>query len=220
MATLIHDDIVDGAHVRRGRAAAWTAHGADAARAAGDHLFAAAFAALAATGSQRLSRCSPRRRWRSRAARRSSACNGTIPSTTVDAYLRALCAQDRLAVRGGLCPRAWRRVRPDCSGSRSRSSTTSSTAPARPSRPGRSRHRPARRHADAAAPPRRPRGRGRPAGARRRPARGALVRVAATGALARSARRRSTRCVPGEPRRRRPSRGARGARRRSRRRNR
>jgi octaprenyl-diphosphate synthase len=51
MATLIHDDIVDGAHVRRGRAAAWTAHGADAARAAGDHLFAAAFAALAETGS-------------------------------------------------------------------------------------------------------------------------------------------------------------------------
>ena len=44
MATLVHDDIVDGAHLRRGRAAAWTAHGADAAKAAGDHLFAAAFA--------------------------------------------------------------------------------------------------------------------------------------------------------------------------------
>jgi octaprenyl-diphosphate synthase len=53
MATLVHDDIVDGADLRRGRAAAWTAHGADAAKAAGDHLFAAAFAALAATGSHR-----------------------------------------------------------------------------------------------------------------------------------------------------------------------
>ena len=50
MATLVHDDIVDGAHVRRGRAAAWTAHGAEAAKAAGDHLFAAAFAVVARTG--------------------------------------------------------------------------------------------------------------------------------------------------------------------------
>ncbi len=52
MASLVHDDIVDGAHLRRGRAAAWTAHGADAAKAAGDHLFAAAFALLARTGSR------------------------------------------------------------------------------------------------------------------------------------------------------------------------
>jgi len=51
MATLVHDDIVDGAQLRRGRAAAWTSHGPEAAKAAGDHLFAAAFAALAATGS-------------------------------------------------------------------------------------------------------------------------------------------------------------------------
>ena len=52
MASLVHDDIVDGAHLRRGRAAAWTAHGADAAKAAGDHLFAAAFTVLASTGSR------------------------------------------------------------------------------------------------------------------------------------------------------------------------
>ena len=51
MASLIHDDIVDGAHLRRGRAAAWTAHGAAPAKAAGDHLFAAAFATLASNGS-------------------------------------------------------------------------------------------------------------------------------------------------------------------------
>jgi geranylgeranyl pyrophosphate synthase len=50
MATLVHDDIVDGALVRRGRAAAWTAHGAEPAKAAGDHLFALAFAELSAAG--------------------------------------------------------------------------------------------------------------------------------------------------------------------------
>ena len=50
MATLVHDDLIDGARVRRGRAAAWTAYGADAARAAGDYLFARAFSELAARG--------------------------------------------------------------------------------------------------------------------------------------------------------------------------
>ena len=49
-ATLVHDDLIDGARVRRGRAAAWTAHGPDAARAAGDYLFSRAFAELAQTG--------------------------------------------------------------------------------------------------------------------------------------------------------------------------
>ena len=50
MATLVHDDLIDRAAVRRGRAAAWTEHGAEAAKAAGDHLFARAFSELAATG--------------------------------------------------------------------------------------------------------------------------------------------------------------------------
>jgi geranylgeranyl pyrophosphate synthase len=47
MATLVHDDLIDGATVRRGRPAAWSEHGAGAARAAGDYLFARAFAVLA-----------------------------------------------------------------------------------------------------------------------------------------------------------------------------
>jgi geranylgeranyl pyrophosphate synthase len=51
MASLVHDDIVDEARLRRGRAAAWTAHGPFAAKATGDHLFARAFAILAGTGS-------------------------------------------------------------------------------------------------------------------------------------------------------------------------
>ena len=50
MATLVHDDLIDGAHFRRGKAAAWSVHGAAAARATGDYLFARAFAELTATG--------------------------------------------------------------------------------------------------------------------------------------------------------------------------
>jgi geranylgeranyl pyrophosphate synthase len=50
MATLVHDDLIDQAHYRRGKAAAWASHGPDAARATGDYLFARAFAELAATG--------------------------------------------------------------------------------------------------------------------------------------------------------------------------
>lgn len=50
MATLVHDDLVDGAAVRRGRASAWSEHGEETAKAAGDYLFARAFSVLAETG--------------------------------------------------------------------------------------------------------------------------------------------------------------------------
>ena len=80
MATLVHDDLIDGARVRRGRAAAWTAHGADAARAAGDYLFARAFAELAAEGDPSRSACSPTPPSRSRAARRCSGASATTPT--------------------------------------------------------------------------------------------------------------------------------------------
>jgi geranylgeranyl pyrophosphate synthase len=50
MATLVHDDLIDGAALRRGRAAAWSEHGEDAARATGDYLFARAFSVVAETG--------------------------------------------------------------------------------------------------------------------------------------------------------------------------
>jgi geranylgeranyl pyrophosphate synthase len=49
MATLVHDDLLDGADLRRGRATVWAAHGEAAAKAAGDYLFARAFAQLART---------------------------------------------------------------------------------------------------------------------------------------------------------------------------
>jgi geranylgeranyl pyrophosphate synthase len=50
MATLVHDDLVDGARLRRGLPAAWSVYGADAAKAAGDYLYACAFTVLARTG--------------------------------------------------------------------------------------------------------------------------------------------------------------------------
>jgi geranylgeranyl pyrophosphate synthase len=53
MATLVHDDLIDGASMRRGHASAWSAHGPHAAKAAGDYLFARAFAELSATGDRR-----------------------------------------------------------------------------------------------------------------------------------------------------------------------
>ena len=50
MATLVHDDLIDRAHFRRGKAAAWSIYGPEAARATGDYLFARAFSELSATG--------------------------------------------------------------------------------------------------------------------------------------------------------------------------
>jgi len=49
MATLVHDDLIDGAEVRRGKTAAWSEHGPLAAKTVGDYLFSRAFAELAAT---------------------------------------------------------------------------------------------------------------------------------------------------------------------------
>jgi geranylgeranyl pyrophosphate synthase len=57
MATLVHDDLIDRARYRRGREAAWASHGPAAACAAGDYLFARAFAELAATGDAAAVRC-------------------------------------------------------------------------------------------------------------------------------------------------------------------
>ena len=50
VATLVHDDLIDGAELRRGRSSAWHEHGEGAARAGGDFLFSRAFAELAEVG--------------------------------------------------------------------------------------------------------------------------------------------------------------------------
>ena len=47
MATLVHDDLLDGATMRRGHETVVASHGADAAVQVGDYLFAQAFAELA-----------------------------------------------------------------------------------------------------------------------------------------------------------------------------
>ena len=50
VATLVHDDVIDRAALRRGRSSAWQEHGEGAARAGGDYLFSRAFAELASAG--------------------------------------------------------------------------------------------------------------------------------------------------------------------------
>jgi geranylgeranyl pyrophosphate synthase len=49
MASLVHDDLIDRAALRRGHATAWKTHGSVGARATGDYLYARAFSELAAT---------------------------------------------------------------------------------------------------------------------------------------------------------------------------
>ncbi len=121
MATLVHDDLVDGARLRRGLPAAWSVYGADAAKAAGDYLYACAFAVLAATRR----RCSGRD---ARGRRRSASSRGEAmqklqthdPDTPVDGLPRALCAEDGEAVRGGVPARLERRRATRCVWARSR----------------------------------------------------------------------------------------------------
>ena len=50
MATLVHDDLLDAAPIRRGRRTVWREHGPTVACATGDYLFARAFAELTETG--------------------------------------------------------------------------------------------------------------------------------------------------------------------------
>jgi octaprenyl-diphosphate synthase len=87
MATLVHDDLIDRAHFRRGKAAAWSVYGAEAARATGDYLFARAFAELSGTGDVEAVQVladSTLALARGEALQRTQTND---PSTTVEAYL-------------------------------------------------------------------------------------------------------------------------------------
>jgi geranylgeranyl pyrophosphate synthase len=87
MATLVHDDLVDGARMRRGMPAAWSLFGPQAALAAGDYLYACAFSVLVRTGDERAvatladaALCLARGEAMQRSQTRK-------PETTIDAYL-------------------------------------------------------------------------------------------------------------------------------------
>jgi geranylgeranyl pyrophosphate synthase len=102
MATLVHDDLIDRAHFRRGKAAAWSVYGADAARATGDYLFARAFAELTATGdAQAVATLADAtlRLARGEALQRSQTHD---PSTTVEAYIER-CALKTCALFEAAC---------------------------------------------------------------------------------------------------------------------
>jgi geranylgeranyl pyrophosphate synthase len=95
VATLVHDDLIDGAELRRGRRSAWREHGERAARAGGDYLFARAFHELASSedleGVAILARAC-------RAIARGEAMQqrqAHHPDTPVDAYL------ERIALKTG-----------------------------------------------------------------------------------------------------------------------
>jgi geranylgeranyl pyrophosphate synthase len=86
-ATLVHDDLIDRARYRRGHVAAWAGHGPAGARAAGDYLFARAFAELAATGdlpAVRLLAAATLALARGEALQRAQTHD---PETTVESYL-------------------------------------------------------------------------------------------------------------------------------------
>jgi geranylgeranyl pyrophosphate synthase len=53
MATLVHDDQIDAAPLRRGRPTVWRSRGPRVSTATGDHLFARAFSELVTTGDMR-----------------------------------------------------------------------------------------------------------------------------------------------------------------------
>jgi geranylgeranyl pyrophosphate synthase len=90
MATLVHDDLIDRAGYRRGRESAWARYGENAARAAGDYLFARAFAELAGTGTKRrrFTQAPPIRGRRMRDRTRSLQEPGRSPSSDPSARAR------------------------------------------------------------------------------------------------------------------------------------
>jgi len=88
MATLVHDDLIDRARYRRGREAAWASHGPEAAKAAGDYLFARAFAELSATGDEAAVRCLADATLSLARGEALQRAQTNDPDTSVDDYLR------------------------------------------------------------------------------------------------------------------------------------
>ena len=144
-ATLVHDDVLDGSALRRGRPTVVATGGRAGATATGDLLFSRAFAELArwrlgdggASPVARPARSSPP----GELMQRADAWDAVV---SVERYLercrlktavlfRAACELGALA--RAVPTRRARRSSASGSGSRSRCSTTCSTSPARPSGP-------------------------------------------------------------------------------------
>ena len=200
-ATLVHDDVLDGAALRRGRPTVVAAAGRDDGERRPAICCSRApspsWPRRAATPRRRARRC--QRRLLGARARRADPARGRLGRRDRRASATCCAASSRRRA-SSRPPASWarsaaarrsraRRLRPRASGSPSRCSTTCSTSPGPAERTGkRARHGPARRHGHAAADPRpraRPRARGaRPARGRdrRRPPR-VCDRIAATGAL-------------------------------------
>ncbi len=151
-ATLVHDDVLDGAALRRGRPTVVAAAGRRMATATGDLLFSRAFAEL-----PRPARCRPSAFCRARArarSRRADAARGRLAGGVAGPLPRALPVEDRGAVSGGLrarCDRGrWpgagaRRVRGDDRGRVSAARRRARRVRAAVSHRQAARHRPARR---------------------------------------------------------------------------
>ena len=142
MATLVHDDLIDSAELRRGKPTVWAVYGEEAAKAAGDYLFARAFTLLASTGDRHaveLLAGAALSLARGEALQRRQAFR---TDTSVDDYL-ARCSLKTGKLFEAACLLGEHRRRSGSSASRSgspsRSSTTSSTARASSIRPGRRR---------------------------------------------------------------------------------
>ena len=176
MATLVHDDLVDGARLRRGLPAAWSVYGADAAKAAGDYLYARAFGVLVETGDDRAVRTLADAALCLARGEAMQKLQTNDPDTAIDAYLercvlktgKLIEAACLLGSGGDECARAVRRCARPRVPDRGRHPRLR-----RPDAGDREdpRHRSARGDADDAALACRARGRRRAARARRRPAR-------------------------------------------------
>ena len=175
LATLVHDDLIDGARLRRGRAAAWSAHGPTPHAPPATTSSRARSPSSPRPATRRRSRRSRTRRSASRAARRCSARSASTRTRRIDAYLER-CALKTGKLFEAACLLARRVAAPsgsrlgiafqiaddilDCAGETIETGKIAG-------------HRPARGDADAAAAARRAaRTRRVRAGARRRAARG------------------------------------------------
>ena len=143
-ATLVHDDVLDAAPLRRGRPTVVATAGRAMATATGDLLFSRAFAELAAGGSAdavRVLSDASSALAQGELLQREDAWNTAIDARALPGALRP---QDRAAVRGGAAgwarrpaaaPRTSSGASAATSASRSSCSTTCSTCQARPSAP-------------------------------------------------------------------------------------